>query len=393
MSDSDDDFALFDSDDDEQPPPSTKPAPLIKASSSVTLDTLRAQTTASIAATLPATLEDLVLQQGGEEIVSELTAAFDAFDTGAEQEAAEPAERVVRTTWNALQAGKSWPHQSWCEAHIFCRMLLCFVELCKGRFGKSIEHADLAMILGAPPEAVYDLVAFAEARMNPEVAPIAEATEGISECCLEIERPMDGYPTSGTQVCRKGVLSVAQFNSECFSPREPTVLEGMINHWAALDKWRDLQWLVQTVGHRTVPVEVGRHHGEHWTECTMTIGDFVAKYLEPDLQVSAGGKANMSEDYKVAYIAQHALFDQLPALRKDFRTPPLCNLGPKGLQRVNAWIGSSGTVTPLHFDSYDNLLCQVLGFKYVRLYSQSENAYLYLDKQMMCHMLRRISAL
>jgi len=113
----------------------------------------------------------------------------------------------------------------------------------------------------------------------------------------------------------------------------------------------------------------------------MTIGDFVAKYLEPDLQVSAGGKANMSEDYKVAYIAQHALFDQLPALRKDFRTPPLCNLGPKGLQRVNAWIGSSGTVTPLHFDSYDNLLCQVLGFKYVRLYSQSENAYLYLDKQ------------
>ena len=39
----------------------------------------------------------------------------------------------------------------------------------------------------------------------------------------------------------------------------------------------------------------------------------------------------------------------------------LCGAGQ--LERVNAWIGTAGTVTPCHFDSYDNLLGQVAGFK------------------------------
>jgi len=111
----------------------------------------------------------------------------------------------------------------------------------------------------------------------------------------------------------------------------------------------------------------------------MTIGEFVDKYLAPDVAVmgECGGVARMPDDDKVGYIAQHALFDQLPALRRDFRTPALCNVGPEGLQRVNAWVGTSGTVTPLHFDSYDNLLAQVVGYKYVRLYSTVETAKLY----------------
>ena len=47
--------------------------------------------------------------------------------------------------------------------------------------------------------------------------------------------------------------------------------------------------------------------------------------------------------------------------------------------RINAWLGTEGTVTPLHYDSYDNFLTQVAGFKYVRLYAPSESKYLYHD--------------
>lgn len=64
------------------------------------------------------------------------------------------------------------------------------------------------------------------------------------------------------------------------------------------------------------------------------------------------------------YLAQHALFEQIPALAADIRTPEYCVLGKDeeeggGVQAVNAWFGPPGTVTPLHTDPKHNLLCQV----------------------------------
>ena len=40
-------------------------------------------------------------------------------------------------------------------------------------------------------------------------------------------------------------------------------------------------------------------------------------------------------------------------------------------------MGSTGTVTPLHVDSYDGLLCQVVGYKHVKLFSASQTPFLY----------------
>ena len=76
-----------------------------------------------------------------------------------------------------------------------------------------------------------------------------------------------------------------------------------------------------------------------------------------------------------AYLAQHALLDQIPRLRRDIASHDYCGLG-EGDVTQNAWIGY-GTVSPLHRDKSHNLLAQVVGAKYVRLYAPSESSSLY----------------
>ena len=119
---------------------------------------------------------------------------------------------------------------------------------------------------------------------------------------------------------------------------------------------------------------------------------------------------NRDSTWGTGYLAQHRLFDQVPELLRDIVTPDYCALltaedenedggeagagvgagedGPSACSSkrtaggadavlVNAWLGPSTTVSPLHHDPYHNLLAQVVGYKYVRLYHPSASKYLY----------------
>jgi hypothetical protein len=115
-------------------------------------------------------------------------------------------------------------------------------------------------------------------------------------------------------------------------------------------------------------------------ETLMSLRHFVGNYLIPSSAKNCWSLADAQEHaHSIAYLAQHSLLSQISALGEDVEgSPRLC--GVQGPSQTNVWMGTGGTRSPLHFDSYDNLLVQVVGAKYVRLYSCDQTDKLYAIK-------------
>ena len=162
----------------------------------------------------------------------------------------------------------------------------------------------------------------------------------------------------------------------------PAIFTDLTFDWPALttNPWRKPSYLLSRTfgGRRYVPVEIGRSYVDaDWGQKLLPFRTFLASYIDPSLDCTTeGGSTNPRK----GYLAQHDLFTQIPSLRNDvllpdylWTTPPPHPVQNKNKERVaapqlNAWLGPAGTITPLHTDAMHNLLCQVVGRKYVRLY-------------------------
>ncbi|KAI0541512.1 hypothetical protein GGR58DRAFT_456314 [Xylaria digitata] len=194
---------------------------------------------------------------------------------------------------------------------------------------------------------------------------------------------------------------------------EPLVLHNALGEWPALGThpWNRPSYLLSQTfgGRRLVPVEMGRSYvDEGWGQKLITFGEFLREYIDPTSLASTechttpskkgnddekryGNQSNpenskdTSASNPIAYLAQHQLFTQLPSLRNDVLIPDYCYTSPPAHPTdaridqpeldeplLNAWFGPPGTISPLHNDPYHNILTQIVGRKYVRLYSPLE---------------------
>ena len=194
---------------------------------------------------------------------------------------------------------------------------------------------------------------------------------------------------------------------------------------SAFATWCDLDHLDRRFGLRHVPIEVYRDlrggkapitetqpaSSKSMSEEVMLFSGFIRDFLHPcqlalerQYSETVGRDSSIAEprrsseeqlqnilrvaqkyDGPIAYLAQHSLFDQFSEMSRDFQAPRFAAAvaklaSPSGnFTKVNTWLGTAGTVTPLHFDSYNNFFVQVVGFKLVRLYMPDETLNLYVQ--------------
>lgn len=367
--------------------------------------------------------------------------AFVEFQRSAFPACAKKAEEVVDSAYGRLQSAGGWDHVAWREAHGFGSMLAAAALYLGGESVRAVQLLDMALILGAPPDVVQPLLAEADtaARLKLATVPLEAEEEAAARAIqsagpgalqvrsLRAERRVPGSgsdapppphpPPAVAQIpdalredqaprwsgdaLPTHTVPAAGLTVDAFRPfyaaGQPVRMPGLAKGWPACRKWASLAFWAREFGHRTVPLEIGRHHDAVWREEPLSLRRFVADYLLPSnragrgARVGDGAGAGLAEGgtpsrlasvlpldlplERVAYLAQHALCDQLPELQQDFEVPAPCHVGE--LTRINVWFGTQETVTPLHFDGYDNVIVQVAGFKYVRLYDHDQTPLLY----------------
>ena len=190
--------------------------------------------------------------------------------------------------------------------------------------------------------------------------------------------PSDSNHVPLTSTVPEGAeIDLDQFSRHMHASSGPLVIRDATKHWPAYRLWRNpgYLWRQTLNGRRLVPVELGRSYTDDgWSQRIMSYGEYLEKYLMDPINPEKG------------YLAQHDLLDQIPALSRDIEYPDLCyadmppsktGVATLDLPIRNAWIGPAHTITPLHTDPYHNILCQVVGRKYIQLYSPEETPKLY----------------
>lgn len=315
-------------------------------------------------------------------------------------EALRALDRVAAWAHEALHTG-SWRDvaPSWRELYGLVSSSAAVAQIREGNLVAALRRLDLVSMLCGPelsPSSTAAVLAHVHATLvhsrGPRKRP-RSPDPGASCSPALVPRPTYAAFAHVVEVRRLPTPPVSTFVWEHLQPSRPVVIEGLASAWPAIRDglWCDPEYWWSVGGFRTVPVEVGATYmSEHWGQELITLGAFVDSVFrtdhgsntEEDESAASAPASAMSRGLR--YLAQHALLDQIPALRKAIVSPDYCAVTTTGdkqsvtpwecVPRVNVWLGPAGTVSCLHTDPQDNLLCQVVGHKRVVLVDPAQSA-------------------
>jgi lysine-specific demethylase 8 len=209
-----------------------------------------------------------------------------------------------------------------------------------------MQPLDMIVIVCGPKEMILNIVGRMEIAHSPNFIPL----------------PFDGSIADITPKLRfrcPQIYSDISLEEFVYTYNAPKVMKGLLDHWPALVKWSNPNYFLSMMGHRLVPIELGSSYLEsNWTQKIMSMEVFLRDYIcteSPDI---------------VAYLAQYDLLSAIPSLQPDVDDLDFCNTDiPDTRDRItrNIWVGMRNCYTPLHFDNYYNMFCQIAGRKHIRL--------------------------
>ncbi|KAK3103959.1 hypothetical protein FSP39_023261 [Pinctada imbricata] len=224
-----------------------------------------------------------------------------------------------------------------------------------------------------------------------------------AECSDHFSNKYKSIPGSSNKQMKKcdriAVPSKEEFLHSYLKLSTPVVIENAIQHWDAFRKWSN-EFLRNMYGNSSVHVKLtprgefeGVEHASLWENYdSFEIPLKVKEQLPyPDLVVVRPATANVKfsefldlmkkisdEELKnvSAYLEYSSIPEYFPDLEEDIEEFEFTR-GVIQRKHLNIWLSDGNTLGKLHFDPFDNLLCQIDGTKEVILFEPHDNQRLY----------------